>query len=136
MLTESPTSEIEIGTVFGETPTPQRSARRRYIGELASFLAIVAQFGLIALVVGSWQLESQQLARLMWLAFGGFIIHHLLPLRFRLQFFALLSLVALITGVGHIGPNVFTGWLGGRMTTANFLYYLLPGLPLSGSGLV
>ena len=116
MLTESPTSEMhEIGTVFGETPTPQRSARRRYISELASFLAVAAQFGLIVLVVDSWQLESQLLARLMWLAFVGFVIHHFLPRRFRLSFFAGLSLVAVITASGHLGPNVIAGWLHGKM---------------------
>jgi hypothetical protein len=33
----------------------------------------------------------------MQLAFAGFVIHHLLPLRFRFPFFAMLSLVATVT---------------------------------------
>src|SRR6266513_1129951 len=103
------------------------TSRRDFIpgyAQLARFFVLVVQFGLIVLLVQYWHLESQQLTRLMWLAFVGFIIHHLLPLRFRLPFFAVLSLAAVITGVGHLGPNVFTGWVGGRMTTANFLYHL------------
>ena len=106
-----------------------------YLSRVAQFLAVVAQFGLIVLVVDYWQLESQLLARLMWLAFVGFIIHHLLPLRFRLPFFAMLSLVAVITAVGHFGPNVGVAWLTGKITTAGFLYHLVPGLTLVGIGL-
>jgi hypothetical protein len=87
------------------------------------------------MVVEYWQLESQSLARLMWLAFVGFVIHHLLPLRFRLRFFAVLSLLAVSTGVGHIGPNVWMAWLSGRIATNGFLYHLFPGLTLIGIGL-
>lgn len=102
---------------------------------LARFLAVVAQFALIVIVIDYWQLESLPLTRLMWLAFAGFIIHHLLPLRFRLPFFAGLSLVAVITGVGHLGPNVIAGWVHGKNTTSNLLYHLVPGLILTGIGL-
>ncbi len=102
---------------------------------LIQFLAILLQFALLAIIVDYWQLESQLLTRLMWLAVAGFIIHHLLPHRFRLSFFALLSVVAVVTGVGHLGPNVFTGWVTGRMPTANFLYHLVPGLTLVAIGL-
>jgi hypothetical protein len=69
------------------------------------------------------------------LAFGGFIIHHLLPMRFRLPFFAMLSLVAVISGVGHFGPNLGIAWLTGKIRTIDFLYHLLPGLTLIGIGL-
>src|SRR6266498_1064077 len=136
MLTETRTYNGPDATAVmpvAEPVTPRPTGH--YLSEPARFFAILIQFALIVIVVDSWQLESQQLARLMWLAFGGFIIHHLLPLRFRLPFFALLSLVAVIAGVGHLGPNVFTGWVGGRMTTASFLYHLLPGLTLVGIGL-
>src|SRR4030095_14912162 len=96
---------------------------------------MVAQFGLIVLVVNYWQLENQLLARLMWLAFVGFIIHHLLPLRFRLPFFAMLSLLAVISPVVHFGPNLWISWLTGRITTDAFLYHLVPGLTLVAIGL-
>lgn len=118
-----------------EGPTAGRGLFERHGRMVAPFLAVVLQLGLIVMVVNYWQLETLALARLMQLAFFGFVIHHFLPQRFRLPFFALLSLVAVVTGVGHLGPNVIAGWLNGRMTTSNFLYHLLPGLTLSVIGL-
>ena len=109
-----------ISNRLGETVAIAEPAAARprsvagYLSGLGPFFAIVAQFALLVLVVDSWQLESQLLTRLLWLAFAGVIIHHLLPRRFRLSFFALLSVVAVITGVGHLGPNVFTGWITGK----------------------
>src|SRR4029453_14060569 len=61
-----------------------------YLSRPTQFLAVLLQFALIAIVVGNWHLESQPLSRLMWLAVAGFAIHHLLPQRFRLPFFAML----------------------------------------------
>jgi hypothetical protein len=137
MLIESqiPKRPSENTVAAAEAPIPRRVSLARYSSRLAPFFAIVVQFALIAIVIDHWQLESQLLTRLMWLAFAGFIIHHLLPHRFRLPFFALLSLVAVIAGVGHLGPKVLAGWIAGRMTTANFLYHLLPGLTLVAIGL-
>jgi hypothetical protein len=136
MLTQAKTyNEPDATSVVRVTQPLTSRCLRDYLNRPAQFLAVVVQFALIAVVIGYWQLESQQLTRLMWLAFAGFIVHHLLPLRLRLPFFALLSLVAVITGVGHVGPNVFTGWLAGRMATANVLYLLLPGLTLVAIGL-
>jgi len=117
-----------------EQPIGARSMKQRIFG-FGQFAAVAIQFGLIALVVDSWQLESQLLARLMWLSFAGFIIHHFLPLRFRLPFFAMLSLLAVVMGVGHLGPNVGMAWFTGKITTASFLYHLVPGLTLVGIGL-
>ena len=138
MLTESPTSN-QLGqsrTIEAvEAPAPRRVFARSLRGALSQFLAVIVQFGLVALLVQQWQLESQLLSRLMWLAFAGFIIHHLLPLRSRLPFFAVLSIIAVVTGVGHLGPNVWASWLTGKITTIGFLYQLLPGLVLIGIGL-
>ena len=124
-----------MGGVPLASPTLLGRSFRRDANRFAPFLAIVLQFALLVMIVESWQLESQLLTRILWLAFAGFIIHHLLPHRFRLSFFALLSVFAVITGVGHFGPNVFTGWVAGRMSTANFLYHLLPGSTLVAIGL-
>ncbi len=136
MLTETKTyKRPEVTTVMPVAEPATSRPSGDSLSRAAPFFAILAQFGLIVLVVDYWHLESQPLARLMWLAFGGFIIHHLLPLRFRPAFFAILSLVAVITGVGHIGPNVGMGWLSGRITTSGFLYHLVPGLTLIGIGL-
>ena len=118
---------LELRLTTAKAP-PRRRSVRQHIAEVAQFLAVVAQFGLVVLLVQYWQLESQLLARLMWLAFAGFIIHHLLPLRFRLPFFAMLSLVAVITAVGHFGPRS-SGSLADRQDheLIDFLYHLLPG---------
>jgi hypothetical protein len=61
-----------------ERPIGARSMKQ-HIFSVAQFVAIVVQFGLIVVALDFWQLESQLLARVMWLAFAGFIIHHLLP---------------------------------------------------------
>ena len=116
----------------------QRAVSRRlsnYVSRPAQFLAIFAQFALIVVAIDQWHLESQLLARLMWLALAGFIVHHFLPQRLRLPFFAGLSLVAVITAVGHLGPNVMAGWIHGKSTMGGILYHLVPGLTLIGIGL-
>src|SRR5213592_4719764 len=136
MLTETKTYiGSDATTIVAATQPPSTQVSRHYLSRLARFLAVLVQFALIAVVIDYWELESQLLTRLMWLAFGGFVIHHLLPLRFRLPFFAMLSLVAVITGVGHFGPGLGVAWLTGKIRTIDFLYHLLPGLTLIGIGL-
>ena len=136
MLTEAKTYNGPDATTIAPAARPLTSRYLRdYLSRPAQFLAIVVQFALIAVVVGQWQLESQLLSRLMWLAFFGFIVHHLLPRRLRLPFFAMLSLVAVITSVGHLGPNVGTRWLTGQIKTSGLFYQAVPGLTLIGIGL-
>src|SRR5207248_5460682 len=125
---------LELRLTSAKAP-PRRRSIRQHIAEVAEFLVVVAQFGLVVLLVQYWQLESHLLTRLMWLAFAGFIIHHLLPQRFRLPFFAMLSLVAVITAVGHFGPNVIASWMHGKETPNGLLYHLVPGVTLVGIGL-
>jgi hypothetical protein len=136
MLTERQNFKrfYEPAVAVVEKPASRQRLRQAIAGAW-QFLAVAAQFGLIVLLVQQWQLESQALTRLMWLAFAGFVIHHVLPLRFRLRFFAILSLIAVATAVGHFGPNVGMAWLTGKITTIGFLYHLLPGLALIGIGL-
>jgi hypothetical protein len=138
MFTETQAAKIADGTK--EIVTDREDMWRRpvmeYLRGIGPFLVVVVEFALIVLVVDYWQIESLSLARLMNLAFAGFIIHHLLPLRFRLPFFGLLSILAVVVGVGHLGPNVLAGWLSGRLTTSSTLYHLLPGLTLVAIGLV
>jgi hypothetical protein len=132
--TESQTFELPSKTksAFCEELSPRRLPR--YAARLAQFLAVVAQFGLIVVLIDYWQLESVSLAHLMQLAFAGFVIHHLLPLRFRLPFFAILSLVATITVVGHIGPNMWVNGVTTGISVGTFLYRFVPGLTLIGLG--
>src|SRR6266480_2814555 len=107
MLTTNQTSRLAAETAVAvvEEVIPRRSSVGRYAREVAPFLAAVVQFGLIVRVVRDWQLESLSVSRLMDLAFVGFVIHHLLPLRFRLSFFAVLSLIAVVLGVGEMGTR-------------------------------
>jgi len=111
------------------------SGEARSTSRLAPFAAILVQFGLIVLLVDHWQVEGLSLARLMQLALAGFVIHHFLPLRFRLPFFAVLSIVATIMVLGQIGPQTLFGGLTGKVPFNNFLYALLPGATVIGIGL-
>src|SRR6266480_2848643 len=136
MLTETKTyNKPDVTAVVSVAQPATSRLSDHYLNRAAQFLAVLLQFGLIAMVIDYWQLESQPLARLIWLAFAGFIVHHSLPQRFRLSFFGMLSLFAVITAVGHFGPNIGVAWLTGKITTAGFLYHLVPGLTLIGIGL-
>jgi hypothetical protein len=66
-----------------------------------NYLIVLVQLGLLALVLQQFQIESAAFLRLAWLAFAGFALHALLPLRFRLPFLLLLSLagIGLVLGV-------------------------------------
>src|SRR5229473_2435054 len=118
MLTESQISDrrSELAVAVVGAPAAGRGFVRQYVIGLAPFLAVLAQFGLVVMVVDYWQLENLSLVRLMQLAFVGFVIHHLLPLRFRLPFFAMLSVLSVTTGVGQLGPKEWVAWLSGRIT--------------------
>src|SRR5438067_2470047 len=136
MLTETKTYNKPNVTAVVSVAQPATSRLSdHYLSRPAQFLMVLVQFALIAMVIDYWQLESQPLARLIWLAFAGFIVHHSLPQRFRLPFFAMLSLFAVITAVGHFGPNIGIAWLTGKITTTVFLYHLFPGVTLIVIGL-
>ena len=64
---------------------------------------------LILLVVHQFQLESRTFFRVMVLASAGFVAHGLLPLRFRLPFFATLSLAALPLALGVLDAVAVVG---------------------------
>src|ERR1043166_312510 len=121
MFTEAKTYSESNATTIGPVASPTKQRFAGYGTVFAQFVAIAAQFALIAVAIEHWHLESQVLARLVWLAFAGFIVHHLLPRRYRLPFFAILSLVAVITAAGHIGPNVVSGGIHGKSTTGRML---------------
>jgi len=60
-------------------------------GRWTHFAAIAAQFAVIVALVTYFRLETSTFAKLLQLAFVGFLVHHFLPTRYRLPFFALLS---------------------------------------------
>ena len=74
-------------------------------------LAILGQLGLLTLVMRQFQIESGAFLRLALLAFGGFAIHALLPLRYRLPFFLLLSLAGIVLVLG-LGNGIWLVCLG------------------------
>ena len=76
---------VELRLAAVEALTPRRTSIGFHAATLAQFLAVIVQFGLIVMVVNYWQLESLALARLMALAFVGFVIHHLLPCDFAFR---------------------------------------------------
>ncbi len=65
---------------------------RSFLWEQLPFLAVAVQFGLIVLLVLGFHLESLTFGRLIVLIYAGFLLHHYLPPRYRLPFFALFSL--------------------------------------------
>ncbi|MBI2421401.1 MAG: hypothetical protein HYV27_01135 [Candidatus Hydrogenedentes bacterium] len=62
--------------------------------------AVIVQVILITLVFHAVRLESQAFRQVLLIAAAAFPVHHLLPLRFRLPFFVLLSLGTIITIIG------------------------------------
>ena len=58
------------------------------------------QLGLLILVIELFELQSATFLNLSLLVFFGFLIHALLPMRFRLGFFLLLSLASIILTLG------------------------------------
>ena len=84
--------------------------RRSWLGQLrleglrlGPVLSVVLQLSLIALVVRQFHLENQAIYHnLMLLTLGGFLIHYLLPARYRLSYFLLLSLAALAGILGFV----------------------------------
>lgn len=68
--------------------------------DVKTFLFIVFQLFLLALIIRQFRIESSAFLRITLLAFGGFAIHYFLPFRHRLAFFALLSLLGIVVVFG------------------------------------
>jgi hypothetical protein len=86
-----------VNTALQREP-PERPGQRiwRILQGQASFVAVAFQFLLLVFLVREFHLESRTFSRLLVLMFAGFLIHHYLPDRWRLPFFALLSVAATI----------------------------------------
>jgi D-alanyl-lipoteichoic acid acyltransferase DltB (MBOAT superfamily) len=66
----------------------------RSLVNLAVLAVFALQLGLLALIIREFSLENAAFFRVTVLAFCGFVIHALLPLRHRMPFFVVLSLAA------------------------------------------
>jgi D-alanyl-lipoteichoic acid acyltransferase DltB (MBOAT superfamily) len=73
------------------------------------YALLAGQLALLTLIIRQFQIESNAFIRVALLAFVGFAVHALLPLRYRLPFFLLLSLsaIAMVFGAEQ------TAWLVG-----------------------
>ena len=69
---------------------------------LARFAFALFEFGLVILVIRSFQLGSPAFLRLAVLAWCGFLVHHFLPTRLRLPFFACLSVAGIVLVIGAV----------------------------------
>jgi len=65
-------------------------------------LLVVAQLALLTVVLYQFQIENAPFFRLAVLAFAGFVVHSLLPLRFRLPFFLILSALGIVLVLGLV----------------------------------
>jgi len=65
------------------------------------YFLVLAQLGLLLLLMRQFQIESAAFLRLAMLAFGGFAVYALLPMRYRLAFFAGLSIVGTFLVLGY-----------------------------------
>ena len=66
------------------------------------FAVVALQFLLLALLIRRFEIVHAAFGRLMLLAVGGFIVHHVLPRRYRLPFFATLSLAGIVMVLGMV----------------------------------
>lgn len=89
-----------------------RPTQRRFRDDLR-LIVLCVELALALVVIRQYQLESRTFFNVMLLAFGGFVVHALLPWRFRLSFFAGLSLAALIVAFGPLDGSwlIFLGLL-------------------------
>jgi D-alanyl-lipoteichoic acid acyltransferase DltB (MBOAT superfamily) len=67
---------------------------------IVAFGFILAELSLLVIALRQFQIESAALLRLAMLAFAGFAVHAVLPLRYRLPFFTLLSLGGIVLVFG------------------------------------
>jgi len=70
---------------------------------------VSAQLVLVLLVIHRFQLESRTFFHVMLLGASGFVVHALLPLRYRLPFFTVLSLASILVALGMVDGIVLVG---------------------------
>ena len=70
--------------------------------ELFRFLALSGQLAVVLLVIRSYRLEGRVFEKLAVLLWAGFTVHYFLPIRWRLQFFGLLSAAGILVIFGPL----------------------------------
>jgi D-alanyl-lipoteichoic acid acyltransferase DltB (MBOAT superfamily) len=81
-----------------------RKLELRYpsLSTLGRTLAVAFQFGLLIVAIHQFTLVSRSFLYICILAFAGFLIHGLLPMRHRLPFFVALSLAGIVVALGPV----------------------------------
>jgi len=95
----------KMAAVLPNAVTAQVVTGRAAPGKIGilEFSVVLAQLGVLTIVLRQFQIEGAAFLRLWLLALAGFAIHTFLPLRFRLPFFLVLSLtgIALVLGFAN-----------------------------------
>ena len=96
--------------VFGKTSgtIPRKELVQGGIG-IKSYVLILIQLGLLTLLLRQFQIESAAFIRLALLAFCGFAVHALLPMRYRLPFFLALSLAGIVLALDIVNSAWIVG---------------------------
>ena len=99
------TVQTRSGSAEEQVRTPTAAIRWHH------YLIVLAQLGLLILLFRQFAIESGAFIRLAVLAFAGFGVHALLPMRLRLPFFVLLSLagIVLVLNPGNAASLVAVG---------------------------
>lgn len=87
------------------------------IGHIALTAMTFFQFLVLAKVITAFHLVNTVFQRLVFVALFGFLVHHILPTRFRLPFFCILSIFGLAVGAGCTKSE----WATGMITTGVIL---------------
>ncbi len=78
--------------------------------KLGDYVLLALQLALFYVVVSLFAIEeSFGFAKIVPLIVGGFLIHAVLPMQFRMPFFTLLSLGAIVSVLGPVGGGILIG---------------------------
>jgi hypothetical protein len=104
-------SEPALGEPGTEQEAPAaRRAPFKLGGDWLRFTLVAIEFGLVVLLIRLFALEGSNFGNLAVLAWAGFLVHHFLPLRWRMPFYVALSIAGVALVIGPRGALcVFVG---------------------------
>lgn len=95
-------------TATTEAPAPPEGGLRSHVRPWFQFAVIVAELLLLTTVAMRFNIESRAFGNLLSLLTGAVIAHHLLPIRWQLGFFVVLSCASVALVLGLRPPPL--GW--------------------------
>ena len=90
--------------------------RPKTLGTYLDYLLVLAQFVLILLVMQRFDIQTSGFHRVFYLAVPGFVINQFLPRRWRLPFFAALSIAGIFIVLGGAPVYSWDFWPATRRT--------------------